>query len=440
MRVSPRIYVIVQSIVAIVFLAIVPGHAATFNVIYDFCAKASCTDGGTPLSEIFVDAAGHLFGTTAAGGTANGGTFYELTRDTQTGKWKRTTLYNFCSKANCTDGSSPLGRLIADASGNFYGVVYSNGAEGGNGVAYELSPGVRGKWKSKTLYTFCSKAQCTDGFGMAGGLTYKGVQSGLAYDGKSPLYGATRFGGSVGQGIVYALTPARGTWTESIIHDFCTETESCDLHDGSNPAGELVIDADGNLFGATEGGGPNFGGTLFQLSPDGANWDETILHSFCDQTGCEEGNMPTGVVMNAAGDLLGSTQQSIGQEGTSGVTFKLAPNGDYSVSHKFCSLADCADGMQPLSNVSIDAAGNLFGTAVSGGGNDGDPNHGGGGVLFRITAAGKFKVLHSFCAMANCADGAYPETSAVAGADGHLYGTTTIGGKFGKGVVYEIVP
>jgi len=440
MHIASRLLTSALFVAAFASLSVSPGHAATFKVIHDFCAKASCTDGSQPRGEIFIDAAGHLFGTTASGGKSNSGTFYELAREEGTGKWKHTTFYHFCSKADCADGSLPLGKLIADADGNFYGVTYSHGGHGGSGVAYRLSPGANGKWKSKTLYTFCTVGNCLDGFGMAGGLTYQGAQSGQPYNGKSPLYGGTRFGGSVGQGVIYQLTRAKDGWAESVIHDFCTETETCDLHDGADAAGALVMDDAGNLFGATEDGGPNFGGTIFKLSPNGNVWDETILHSFCDQFACEEGAMPTGIVMNASGDLLGSTQQSIGSENTAGVAFKLAANGDYSVPHKFCSKSGCTDGRQPFSSVSIDANGNIFGTTISGGGHNGDANHSGGGVLFTVSAAGEFKVLHAFCAKTNCADGAYPMTSAVAGADGHLYGTTSVGGKFGQGVVYEIVP
>jgi uncharacterized repeat protein (TIGR03803 family) len=423
-------------------LALSPVGAATFRVIHDFCAKTGCADGSAPDSEIFIAAPGHIYGTTATGGNANSGTFFELVRDDASGKWKHTTLYSFCSAPDCMDGASPLGRLIADTSGNFYGVTYSKGGNGGSGTAWRLSQGQHGKWKLKTLYTFCTLPSCTDGFGVVGGLAYQGAQSGLPYDGRSPLYGVTLFGGGSNQGTVYELTPAHGgAWSRRTVHDFCTETAECDLQDGADPNGTLVVDAGGNLFGATQFGGPNFGGTIFRLSPAGnGTWSQTILHSFCDDFGCPDGAMPTGVVMNTDGDLLGSAQQTMGSDGTMGVSFKLDQNGAYTLSHKFCSRLDCADGRQPFSAVSIDAAGNIYGTTVSGGGNDIDKNHGGGGVLFTVSAAGKFKVLHAFCAKPSCADGAYPLAAAAPGAGGHLYGTTSRGGKFDQGVVYEVGP
>jgi uncharacterized repeat protein (TIGR03803 family) len=420
-------------------------HAWTYRVIHSFCAKPNCTDGATPYGDtrLLVDPSGNLYGTAARGGSSDAGVLFRLKPDTNTGRWKYQTLYSFCSKADCGDGAYPEGALIADVHGNLYGMATSGGNFGGDGgTAFELMPGPHGRWTLKTLHKFCTKPRCTDGFYPEGGLTYPGAQSGAPYDGSSPLYGATVFGGTSDQGTVFALAPVEGRskWSHRTIHNFCTETETCDLTDGNEPAGRLVMDADGNLFGATVFGGMNFDGTLFVLSPRHENrWKESVLYAFCAESGCVDGTAPNGVVLDAAGNLFGSTQA--GGSNNGGAVFKFSPaQSQLSVLYSFCSKTDCADGHQPFSNLTLDAAGNLFGTTVSGGGNDIDENHDGGGVVFTVTADGAFSVLHRFCAKADCTDGEYPVAGITVDGSGRLFGTAYAGGEHGKGVVFELTP
>src|SRR6202012_416974 len=105
----------------------------------------------------------------------------------------------------------------------------------------------------KVLHKFCSAASCADGENpeyMA--LTYQGAASGEVYDGTSPLYGTTHLGGSSGFGVAFSLTPSGAKWKEKVIYDFCSQT-SC--ADGYEPESGLTMDASGNLFGTTSGGG-----------------------------------------------------------------------------------------------------------------------------------------------------------------------------------------
>jgi uncharacterized repeat protein (TIGR03803 family) len=214
----------------------------------------------------------------------------------------------------------------------------------------------------------------------------------------------------------------------------------CDLNDGALPNGGLLIDTNENLSGASAGGGPGFSGTIFEFFPrQDRKWKERILYNFCENNGCSDGQSPTGIVRDANGNVFGTTV-GFGANGKGGTLFELASDGSFHTLHDFCSEADCADGHQPGAPPTVDSSGNLYGTTVMGGGNDIDDGHLGGGVVFRRTADGEFSVLHAFCAEANCADGQAPWAELTLDAAGDVFGTTTAGGKFGAGEVFELTP
>jgi uncharacterized repeat protein (TIGR03803 family) len=425
---------------ALIALAANDAQAGRLKVLHSFCTRSGCPDGGIPNSEPFIDSSGTLYGTTVLGGAHGGGVVYRLRFDPVTAKWEYTALYDFCAKENCLDGIDPAGKLIADVSGNLYGTTVAGGRQERNGTVFELMPQGE-RWKLRTLYRFCAKANCRDGWQPSSGLTYQGAESGAPYDGVSPLYGETQHGGRADQGVVYSLQPAPGQrfWQEGVLHSFCTETEDCDLSDGSLPGGGLQVDRDGNLFGASAGGGENFSGTIFKLSSrkDGT-WKEQILYSFCP-IGCSDGQSPTGIVRDAAGNLYGTTV-GMGANGKGGTLFRLAADGSFTVLHNFCDEPDCKDGHQPGAPPLLDSAGNLYGTTVIGGGNDNQEGQLGGGAVFQLSGAGEFTVPHAFCAKANCSDGQAPFSGLSMGPHGHLFGTTNQGGKFLGGVIYQITP
>src|ERR1039458_2201824 len=98
--------------------------------------------------------------------------------------------------------------------------------------------------------------------------------SGVTFDSAGNLYGTTFMGGAHGSGTAYELTPSASGWTETILH-------SLSGADGGNPYGGLSIDQQGNLYGMTsEGGGPNGGGTVYQLQPSGGSWTFNVLYSW----------------------------------------------------------------------------------------------------------------------------------------------------------------
>lgn len=245
--------------------------------------------------------------------------------------------------------------------------------------------------------------------------------------------------GAAALAILAGATTAQASKLQ-IIYSFCSDRdpESGICHDGTSPAGPVVRDAAGNLFGTTQRGGKFDQGTVFEIS--GAT--HTILYSFCAATNCNDGAVPlAGLVMDTEGNLYGTTQN--GGPASSGVAFELkhaAGGWKYIALYKFCSKAQCADGGDVVAGLTIDDAGDLYGTTLTGGlGASGADN----GTVFELTrhmASGKWSehVLYAFCSMSNCADGNFPNAGVIRDAKGNIYGTTTSGGQNGGGAVFKL--
>jgi len=402
--------------------------AAKLKTLYSFCKLADCADGRQPDGHLIRDASGNVFGTTPSGGSNDAGTVFEVAPD-----GTESVVANICTKTQCPDGELPGSGVIMDTAGNLYGTALRGGFKSA-GVVFELvANSGRTAWTYEVLYRFCANG-CTDGEG-PNGLTYQGQASGVLYDGASPLYGTTTFGGANNFGVAFSLTPHGKGWRYRDIHDFCTP--DC-TSDGMMPQAEMTMDASGALFGTTSAGGDaNNGGTVFALKPKrkGA-FAETILYRFCEVSGCADGSTPfAGLTQDAAGDLLGVTSSG-GQSGEDSVAFKLVPKGAhsrYSLLYTFCSVSGCADGSAPQVPLTLDASGNLFGDTVSGGNVDDD-----GGVIFSLTP--RYHTLYTFCAKPSCSDGANPAAQLLLDTSGNLTGTTTGGGANGQGTVYTLSP
>ncbi|HEX4295462.1 MAG TPA: choice-of-anchor tandem repeat GloVer-containing protein [Rhizomicrobium sp.] len=213
------------------------------------------------------------------------------------------------------------------------------------------------------------------------------------------------------------------------LHRFCTRT-GCD--DGGGPSA-LALDGSGNLFGTTNTGGKNFGGTLFEIGADGPF---SVLHAFCSVAGCTDGAAPVaGVHIDAAGNLYGTTFNGGAQN--AGVVYEFHTDGGaprLSVLHDFCSSADCVDGSHPYAGVIADADGNLYGVTPEGG-NNGLGLH---GVLYKLN--GTYTVLHTFAQKVHGRDGNYPVGGLLLGSDGTFYGTAQFGGRFLGGTVFSLTP
>lgn len=264
------------------------------SVLYNFCQQANCADGVNPNSTLVADdrKSGFVYGTTHAGG--NGwGTLFQITTDGQ----MNPAFYTFCQKANCADGSSPLGAPFVYNSGLgdvVYGVTSTGGANG-YGIVYSMD-------YNGNYFVLCNFDYTHGAY----------PQGGVILDPKSNIIGVAGGGGS-SNGVVYKLRNQGGV--PNVLYTFTGGT------DGAAPIGELVQDPNGNLYGVTSGGGTEGQGTVYKLSPKGV---ETVLHSFDLAT---DGGVPLaglyGVYTNNGLVLYGTT--STGGLSGDGTIFKIQP-------------------------------------------------------------------------------------------------------------------
>jgi uncharacterized repeat protein (TIGR03803 family) len=242
-------------------------------------------------------------------------------------------------------------------------------------------------------------------------------------DSNGNLYGSTEEGGAAGGvGTVFEVS---ATGVETVLHTFTGGS------DESYPSGNLLLDANGNLYGTTEGGSAN--GTVFKLLP-GGNIGE--LHIFAGSPS-DGANPEAGVIRDSAGNLYGTTLGG-GANGNFGTVFEVSKDKTETVLYSF---AAGSDGEDPLAGLVRDAAGNLYGTTAGGGGVvTGDCDMGvfpGCGTVFEVTPDGQETVLYRFTGRA---DGGNPFSDLVLDSKGNLYGTASAGGSAGLGVVFEVTP
>jgi uncharacterized repeat protein (TIGR03803 family) len=376
-----------------------PLQAQTLTVLHSFkCPPEGCS----PQGDLWRDGAGNLYGTAAQGG--NGEVFKVTATRTET------ILHKFTGGS---DGGNPRAGLIRDSAGNFYGTAYSGGASG-DGVVFKLTGSTL-----TVLHSFSG----TDGAHPA---------AALIRDSAGNLYGTTFYGGghaSCSCGTIFKIDP---TGAESVLYSFTGGS------DGKYPAGRLVRDAAGNLYGTTSDGGidncfrgvATVGcGTVFKLEPTGVL---IVLYSFSG--GADGGEPMAGLVRDGAGNLYGTTfSAGIATPHTNcalnfgcGVVFKVSGMGQETVLHTF---SPGTDGANPAGDLIRDAAGNLYGTTKLGAS--------GFGIVFEISSGGGESILHTFTGNS---DGGDPVAGLIRDSAGNLYGTTTVGGSAAQGVVFKLTP
>ncbi len=231
-------------------------------------------------------------------------------------------------------------------------------------------------------------------------------------------------------GTVYELSPvAGGGWTKTVLHNFGNGT------DGSAPD-SAIMDAAGNLYGLTESGGLYGGGIAYELSPSqGGGWTETVLYNF--SSGSDFGHGSYNLWRDAAGNLYATMLE--GGIYDAGMVFELSPSeGGAWTETVLWSFGNGSDGQLPESGVIMDAAGNLYGTTVAGG--TYCPLIGGCGIVYELSPnEGGYwteTVLHNF----DADDGLRPWASLILDVAGNLYGTTSQGGAYSDGTVFELSP
>lgn len=368
------------------------------------------------------------------------------------------------------DGRMPTAPVILDAQDNIYGTAYAAGKFGGGVVFKKPANGFE-----TVLHNFAS--------GTSAAVKNGANPAGLVQDAAGNLYGTTAFGGDLscnpptGCGTVFKLDQGNRL---TVLHRF---TQS----NGSVPNADLLLDADGNLYGTTIlGGGANLG-TIFEINTTTGHL--TLLKSFPNQFGrptgslamdangnlygtasyggvseCQcgvvfkldtrqnlgdlfdfngiDGSTPYGgVAFDESGDLVGTTWLGGNSSCSSpfgqgcGVVFKLVPHVSETTLYAFTGLAD---GANPKAGIILDSEGNLYGTTQYGG-NTSTPG-GGYGVAFKLDTSGNETVLHTF----SRTDGAQPEAKLTLDSAENLYGTTAYGGstacKNGCGIVFKVAP
>lgn len=328
-------------------------------------------------------------------------------------------IYTFTGGA---DGSGPhlFTTLTMNAAGDLFGAAAGgtgSGCDGACGVVYEMTPAAKGKWTESVLFDF-------SGYYVDG----EPVTS-VAMDGKGDIFGGA-IGGKQGYGdLVYELTPGRGGWSYTNVHDPGTSVG-------------LIADAQGKNFYAP------FGDSIGDLSPAGSGWKITTLYEFCPGGWkCVDGDRPlVPLSWDAKGNLYGTTYsgglvnfKECG--GYCGVAFEMARNRHgawkYHVLHRFGSFN--GDGVVPYGQLTVDASGNVFGTTTHWGPHE-------RGTVFKLTPTrgGRWRetVLYGFPAQCNCDS---PGGNLVLDKTGNVYGTAAtfqqclIGGN-GCGLVFKLAP
>src|SRR5579872_7151023 len=418
---------------SLVFIA--PTWAATqYTVLYRFQGGL---DGDFPNGQMVSDASGNWYGTTQFGGTTSGnaGVVFELS-PAGGGNWTETVLYRFTGGS---DGGVPEAGLVIDASGNLYGTTAAGGnsqcvQRGGYcGVVFELSPDGHGNWTESVLHAFTGP----DGLEPSGPLTF---------DKAGNLYGVTRNGGAGGYGTVYELSPnGDGTWNEAVLASFYGK------RDGTNTEGNVVFDAAGNLYGMNSSGGDmscghGFGcGDIFKLAPQGGGtWKLSLVGSFNGP----DGATPLSLVIDPDGNLFGAavyggfgTCYGLIEDGC-GDVFELSQVGGQ-WQGKVIKFSSGHGATNPV-GITLDSAGNIYGASQCSNASCTGTSI---GTVFKLTpsAGGIYasSVLHTFT---GGSDGFVPESGPVIGSDGNVYGTTnqggvnTCGSDHGCGTIYQIIP
>lgn len=347
------------------------------------------------------DKSGSLYGTTEGGGGhcyGGCGTVFKIARD-----GSETVLHAFRGGNN--DGDKPIGGLTIGNEGNIYGTTQVGGTFEG-GTIFEVKHGET----VKTIYSFQNASTGIEPFG------------GVTLDRSGNIFGTTVLGGNgqgcnnggYGCGVVFKLSP---DGTESVLYAFQGYS------DGSEPNGGVILDVSGNLYGTTEAGGANNLGTVFKVTPDGA---ETVLHSF--EGGGSDGAFPEStLVADQSGNLYGTTPR--GGSCDCGTVFRVSPDGTETVVYAF---RGGNDGYFPTAGLARDKAGDLFGVTGYGGGTGCQGL--GCGTVFRIAPDGSETVLYGF----EKKYGILPFAPLLLDRQGELFGTASAGGKHHSGTIFEL--
>jgi hypothetical protein len=377
-------------------------QAQTLTVLHAFGNQPG--DGANPAAGLTLDTAGDLYGTTDGGGLGYG-TVFQLKRAGSGYVFR--PLYSF---EGGNDGASPETGVTIGPNGSLYGTTVQGGGGDNVGTVFSLQPPA----------TSCKSALCPWHetvllrFNQGNGDRPYGQP---IFDQTGNLYGTTNTGGQRDDGEVYELTPSNGGWTENIIYSFIG------AGGGYQPVGGVIFDQDGNLYGTARFGGGY--GIVYQLVPSGGSWTENAIYRF--QGGADQGTPETGLIMDNAGNLYGTTPWFVYGSDANGTVYELSPSGggwSYTLLYSFPSGYE---GAGEVSALAMDKAGNLYGETSQEGIVDGTCPYG-CGTVFKLTPSSSGWIYTDLYNFTGGSDGASPYGGVVLDSQGNLYGTSYFGG------------
>lgn len=334
-----------------------------------------------------------------------------------------TVLHSFSGDP---DGAGPFAGVTLDSAGSLYGTTYAGGTRN-QGTIYQLKHS-GSTYTYNILYNFLSAGdgglpEASVVFAPGGALYGTTIQGG--YDGCSSM-------GHTGCGVVFSVRP-QSTFCRTV---FCywLETPAYAFHGGDNGDGafplygKLAFDQAGNIYGTTWFGGAYGGGTLYELSRSNGTWTETILHNF---GASGDGSEPLhNVILDSAGNLYGTTQS--GGVSGGGTVFQLVPSGSGWTENIIANFSlNSPLGGAPQAGLTIDQAGNLYGATGIGSGS--------AGTAFELSPSGsgwQMTLLHQFPG-----GNQYGVVgNMVLDSQGDLFGTTFGGGPYLAGTIFKLTP
>jgi uncharacterized repeat protein (TIGR03803 family) len=382
----------------------ISAHAQTFTLLASF----NGTNGSNP-GDLVQGPDGNLYGL-AGGGAHKDGVIYKITP-----QGALTTLYSFCSLANCADGQDPSGSMVVGLDGNLYGTTLLAGAHSSSntlgGTVFKITP----SGTFTTLYSFCGQS-CGDGIG----------PTQLFLNNSGNFFGATESGGADNSGTFFEIT-AKGVLTT--LYSFCSKTNCADGEDPSN----LVFAANGSFYGTTIDGTAPGGttltpvetpGTFFRITTKGVL---TTIANVCNSN-CTGETGPGPMVQGPNGNFYGTNSDGGAGGGT---VLEITPKGVQTTLYTFCFTLKCPDGFFPYAGLAFATDGNFYGTASAGG----EHNN---GTIFQITPEGAFTTVYKFCPVNPCSDGSFPHSTLLQATDGNIYGTAGASGTKNNGTVFQL--
>ena len=381
------------------------------------------TDGSYPLSGLIADPNGNLFGTTTFGGASNAGTVFEIVKTASGYATTPKTVVSF----DINNGAEPTTTLIADGIGNLFGTTYGNievaplgSSDLSWGTVFEIAKTASGYAAAPTtLFTF------------DGGIDGGEPATGLMADANGNIFGTTSWGGPY----LYFGTVFEITKTTTGYASTPTTLFSFDATDGYFPGASLISDSNGNLVGTTVSGGTySYFGTVFEIAKTTSGYASTptTLVSF---NGSNGGSPYGNLIADANGNLFGTT--AFGGASNGGTVFEITKTASgYASTPTILVSFNRSKGFQPMAGLIADAKGNLFGTTLYGGASPGPL---GDGTVFEIvkTASGYASTPTTLVSF-NGNNGSLPYASLIADGNGNLFGTTSGGGTSSFGTVFEV--